>query len=70
MVRGNTAHTTALLPVTDTTATTHLVTEPAMTIGRRFGRYVACCGAEVLAASLAEPERGYCRACARWRAEQ
>lgn len=58
----------ALIAVTDTGGIAHLVTEDAMIVGRCHGRYVACCGAEILPASLTEPERGYCRACARWRA--
>ncbi|MGH3796566.1 MAG: hypothetical protein ACRDSP_16955 [Pseudonocardiaceae bacterium] len=50
------------------TSVAHLVTDDAMTIGRRLGRYVACCGAEVLASSLTAEESGYCRSCRRWRA--
>lgn len=50
------------------TGLAHLVTEDSMIIGRRLGRYVTCCGHEVLASSLAAPESGPCRPCRRWRA--
>lgn len=48
------------------TRSVHLMTDDAAVAGRRVGRYVAICGAEVLAASLATPESGYCRSCVRW----
>ena len=48
----------------------HLVTEHAMTVGRRAGRYRAVCGAPVLATSLTTPEGGRCRACTRWQAQR
>jgi len=53
--------------VTDArTGGAHLVTDEAAVAGRRVGRYVAACGAEVLAASLTTPERHYCVRCTRW----
>lgn len=70
MVRGNITQTTPLLAVTDVNRITHLLTEDAVVIGRRLGRYVTCCGVEILAASLTTPESGYCRRCRRWRAGQ
>lgn len=68
MARGDTAHTAALRAVTDAGGLTHLVTDEAMVVGRRLGRYAACCGTEILAASLTTPEAGRCRPCRRWRA--
>ncbi|MGH4015872.1 MAG: hypothetical protein ACRDSL_18505 [Pseudonocardiaceae bacterium] len=56
-----------LLTVTEAGGLAHLVTEDAMIVGRFHGRYVACCGTEILAGSLTEPERRYCQDCARWR---
>lgn len=53
----------ALLAVTDAEGIEHLVTDVAMVAGRRAGRYVAACGADVIAASLTAPEFGRCRAC-------
>lgn len=50
------------------TGLAHLVTEDSMILGRHLGRYVTCCGREVLASSLAAPESGPCRPCRRWRA--
>jgi hypothetical protein len=47
-----------------TTGTAHLVTDESVAAGRRAdGRYVAVCGAQVLAASLTMPERGQCQSC-------
>lgn len=60
----------ALLAVTDVEGIEHLVTDAAMAAGRRVGRYVAVCDAEVIAASLTMPESGHCRACRQWRAGQ
>lgn len=51
------------LPMTNATGGAHLVTEEAAVTGRRAGRYVALCGAVVLAASLTTPERRYCVRC-------
>jgi hypothetical protein len=47
-----------------TTGTAHLVTDESVAAGRRAGgRYVAVCGAQVLAASLTMPERDQCQSC-------
>lgn len=51
------------LPMTDATATVHLISEDAAARGRRAGRYLALCGAVVLAASLATPEQRHCPRC-------
>ena len=57
----------AVFSVTDAhTGCEHLVTEDAIGVGRRSGRYAGVCGADVLAASLTAPGRGYCRSCAGW----
>jgi hypothetical protein len=40
----------------------HLMVDPSVE-HRHAGRYLALCGAEVLAASLAEPGRARCRPC-------
>lgn len=52
-------------PVTDArTHCVHLVSDAGAAAGRaNAGRYVALCGAEVLAASLTTPESGYCGSC-------
>lgn len=42
----------------------HLVGDSAMA-HRHLGRYLALCGAHVLAASLTDPGRGRCRECVR-----
>lgn len=68
MMRGDTAHAAALRAVTDAGGLTHLVSDEAMVVGRNIGRYVACCGDEIVAASLTMPEAGRCRRCRRWRA--
>ena len=57
-----------LFTVTGTDGVAHLIAEDAMAAGRRAGRYLAVCGAQVLAASLTSPEHGRCRSCRRWRA--
>lgn len=45
----------------------HLVTDDAAAAGRADGgRYVACCGVVVLAASLTTPESSSCGSCAGW----
>lgn len=41
----------------------HLVTHQAFGKYRRSGRYLAVCGARVLAASLTAPDRGRCSDC-------
>lgn len=48
------------------TGTTHLVSDEEVDSGRHAGRYVAVCGAVVLAASLTAPAKKYCRSCAQW----
>lgn len=55
------------IPVTDARdGTAPLVADDAVAAGRRAGgRYVAVCGVEILAASLATPERTHCRSCTR-----
>lgn len=64
MAREDTARRAALLGVTDArTSIAHLVSDEAMAAGRRAGCYVAICGCEVLASSLATEESGHCRAC-------
>jgi hypothetical protein len=42
----------------------HLMTDEAVAAHRHSGRYLALCGAQVLAASLAEPRRSRCQPCA------
>ena len=47
-----------------TTGTEHRVTGESVAAGCRVGgRYVAVCGARVLAASLTMPERDQCQSC-------
>jgi len=49
----------------------HLITEESVVAYRHAGRYLALCGAQVLAASLAAPQRSRCPVCtrdARWSA--
>lgn len=48
------------------TDSTHLVRDDAVVAGRLVGRYVAVCGAVVLAASLTAPGDKDCRSCADW----
>ena len=46
------------------TGTAHRVTDESVAAGRRAGgRYVAVCGAQVLAANLTMPERDQCPSC-------
>jgi hypothetical protein len=47
------------------TQVTHRVTGDALLAGRLAGQYEALCGARLLAASLTDPGRGRCTACAR-----
>lgn len=58
-----------VIPMVDArTRSAHLVTDDAVAAGRAdAGRYVAVCGAVVLAASLTTPEASYCASCAYWR---
>jgi hypothetical protein len=41
----------------------HLMTDESAVAYRHSGRYLALCGVEVLAASLAAPDRGRCPMC-------
>jgi hypothetical protein len=41
----------------------HLITDESVAAHRHAGRYLAVCGAQVLAASLTAPEDRYCRPC-------
>ncbi len=53
------------IAITDArTGIDHLVTDAAAARGRSSGRYLAICGARVLAASLTAPAAGTCRCCA------
>lgn len=52
------------LGITDAhTHVEHLVTDESAMEHRHSGRYLAMCGAQVLAASLAAPGRGHCATC-------
>lgn len=53
-----------LVKITDAqTRVAHLMTDLSAMEHRQAGRYLALCGVEVLAASLAERERGRCTPC-------
>jgi hypothetical protein len=43
----------------------HLVTDESVVAHRHAGRYLAVCGAQVLAASLTAPQRSRCPECKR-----
>lgn len=43
----------------------HLVSEESLAAHRHAGRFLARCGAQVLAASLTDPGRGRCPECTR-----
>jgi hypothetical protein len=59
-----TAPPRSIAMVDATTGTEHRVTDESVAAGRRAGgRYVAVCGAQVLAASLTMPERDQCQSC-------
>jgi len=62
------ARGTKVIVMTDgRTNLTHYITDQAARRGRaQGGRYVACCGAVVLPASLTAPDGAGCRACASW----
>lgn len=52
------------LGITDAhTHVEHLVSDESAMEHRHSGRYLAMCGARVLAASLTAPERARCRSC-------
>lgn len=50
--------------VDGSTKVAHRVSSEALLAGRRAGRYVALCGAELLSASLTAPACEQCRRCA------
>lgn len=55
-----------LVGITDAhTHVEHLVSDECVAVHRHVGYYLALCGATVLAASLTDPGRGWCRACTR-----
>lgn len=55
-----------LMRITDArTRIEHLMTDASAVKHRHLGSYLTLCGAQVLAASLAEPSRGRCSQCAR-----
>lgn len=54
-----------VIAVTNDAGPTHLVTEDRFTTGCRSGRFVALCGAQMLAASLTTEERERCSRCVR-----
>ncbi|MGH3842098.1 MAG: hypothetical protein ACRDS0_11730 [Pseudonocardiaceae bacterium] len=43
----------------------HLVSDESVAAHRHTGHYLALCGMTVLAASLTDPGRGWCRECTR-----
>lgn len=43
----------------------HLVSDESVAAHRHAGHYLALCGMTVLAASLTDPGRGWCRDCTR-----
>jgi hypothetical protein len=47
------------------TSMEHLITDESVAAHRHAGRYLAVCGAQVLAASLTAPQRSRCPACTR-----
>jgi hypothetical protein len=47
------------------TSVEHLITDESAVAHRHAGRYLAVCGAQVLAASLTAPQRSRCPACTR-----
>lgn len=44
----------------------HYLTDDAASAGRGTGRYIAVCGAEILAASISAPDGRACPWCASW----
>jgi hypothetical protein len=60
------AHQHRLIRIVDArTSMEHLVTDESVVAHRHAGRYLAVCGAQVLAASLTAPQRSWCSACTR-----
>jgi hypothetical protein len=47
------------------TSMEHLITDESVTAHHPAGRYLAVCGAQVLAASLTAPQRSRCPVCTR-----
>jgi hypothetical protein len=47
------------------TSMEHLITDESAAAHRHAGRYLAVCGAQVLAASLTAPQRSRCPVCTR-----
>ncbi|MGH3849220.1 MAG: hypothetical protein ACRDRT_05880 [Pseudonocardiaceae bacterium] len=58
----------AVTPMADgRTGRVHLITDTDAAAGRaRGGRYIAGCGAVVVAAALTTPDGESCRSCASW----
>ncbi len=48
----------------------HLIDLDTIAAARGIGRYIALCGAEVLAASMTAEERDFCRMCIRRQVER
>lgn len=55
--------------MTDTRNVAHLVSDEAVVAGRRAGRYVAVCRADLLAASLTAETGRRCLRCEEWAAQ-
>lgn len=63
------SRTYEVFPLIDArTGGVHLVTNDAVELGRRAGRYLAVCDTVLLAASLTAPPEAYCRSCVEWAA--
>jgi hypothetical protein len=61
-----TAHQHRPIRIVDAqTSMEHLITDESVVAHRHAGRYLAVCGAQVLAASLTAPQRSRCPACTR-----
>jgi hypothetical protein len=57
----------AVTPMADgPTQVVHLIADAEVVAGRARGRYVAACGAVVVAAALTTPDGESCRFCASW----
>jgi hypothetical protein len=57
--------TTGVRIVDARTSMEYLITDESVVAHRQAGRYLAVCGAQVLAASLTAPQRSRCPACTR-----
>lgn len=63
-ITGLAVATPHVIKMTDTrTVVAHLVTDEAVAAGRRAGRYVGLCGADVLPGSLKEDTNRFCPYC-------